>query len=146
MPGRMIRLRLFLATILLAVFTVPAAAQELPNEGQSEAAYYAFALLSVPLTAVFVALAILLPASVTLTRIEAALLPEDQETIVPFDRSSVLGDLDLQTRGACRSVFVEAWKSFEPAARLRLIKLYVKMFSLQVAIAVFGGLAMLALM
>jgi hypothetical protein len=43
-------------------------------------------------------------------------------------------------------VFVEAWKSFEPAARLRLIKLYVKMFSLQVAIAVVGGLAMLVLM
>lgn len=110
-----------------------------------EAAYYAFALLSVPLTAIFVALAILLPASVTLTRIEAALLPEDQETIVPFDRSSVLGDFDLQTRGACRSVFVEAWKSFEPAARLRLIQLYVKMFSLQIAIAVFGGLAMLVM-
>lgn len=112
----------------------------------SEAAYYAFALLSVPLTAVFVALAILLPASVTLTRIEAALLPEDQETIVPFDRSSVLGDFDLQTRGACRSVFVEAWKSFEPAARLRLIKLYVKMFSLQIVIALFGGLFMMIML
>jgi hypothetical protein len=111
-----------------------------------EAAYYAFALLSVPLTAVFVALAILLPASVTLTRIEAALLPEDQETIVPFDRSSVLGEFDLQTRGACRSVFVQAWKSFEPAARLRLIKLYVKMFSLQIIIALFGGLAVMIMM
>lgn len=111
-----------------------------------EAAYYAFALLSVPLTGVFVALAILLPASVTLTRIEAALLPEDQETIVNFDRSAVLGEFDLQTRGACRSVFVQAWKSFEPAARLRLIKLYVKMFSLQIVIALFGGLAMLVLL
>ena len=38
----MIRLRLFLATILLAAFAAPAAAQELPNEGQSEAAYHAF--------------------------------------------------------------------------------------------------------
>jgi hypothetical protein len=112
----------------------------------AEAAYYAFALLSIPLTAIFVALAILLPASVTLTRIEAALLPEDQETIVTFDRSSVLGDFDLQTRGACRSVFLQAWKSFEPAARLRLIKLYTKMFSLQIVIALFGGLAMLCLM
>jgi hypothetical protein len=112
----------------------------------SEAAYYAFALLAIPLTGVFVALAILLPASVTLTRIEAALLPEDQETIVPFDRNSVLGDFDLQTRGACRSVFVQAWKSFEPAARLRLVKLYAKMFSLQIAIAVFGGLAVMLLM
>ncbi|HEY0325358.1 MAG TPA: hypothetical protein VGC46_05195 [Allosphingosinicella sp.] len=35
-------LRLFLATILLAVLAAPAAAQELPNEGQGEAAYRAF--------------------------------------------------------------------------------------------------------
>lgn len=111
-----------------------------------EASYYAFALLAVPLTAVFVALAILLPASVTLTRIEAALLPEDQDTIVPFDKSAVLGDFDLQTRGACRSIFVEAWKSFEPAARLRLIKLYVKMFSLQIFIGVMGLVAAMILM
>jgi hypothetical protein len=38
----MIRLRLLLATILLAAFAAPAAAQELPNDGQSEAAYRAF--------------------------------------------------------------------------------------------------------
>ena len=38
----MFRLRLLLATILFAALSAPAAAQELPNEGQSEAAYYAF--------------------------------------------------------------------------------------------------------
>jgi len=108
----------------------------------AEAAYYAFALLAIPMTAVFVALAILLPASVTLTRIEAALLPEDRETIVPFDRSSILGDFDLKTRGAYRSVFLQAWKSFEPAARLRLIKLYAKMFSLQIFIGLVGAVVM----
>ncbi len=42
MPGRMFRLRLLLATILLAACAAPAAAQELPTEGQSEAAYHAF--------------------------------------------------------------------------------------------------------
>ncbi len=42
MPGTMFSLRLLLATILLAAFTAPAAAQELPNEGQSEAGYHAF--------------------------------------------------------------------------------------------------------
>ena len=42
MPGRMTRLRLLLATILLAALAAPAAAQELPNAGQSEAAYHAF--------------------------------------------------------------------------------------------------------
>jgi hypothetical protein len=44
MPGRMIRLRLFLATTLLAASAAPAPApaQELPNEGQGEAAYQVF--------------------------------------------------------------------------------------------------------
>jgi hypothetical protein len=73
---------------------------------------------------------------------EAAYLPEDREAIVPFDRAAILGDFDLQTRGACRSVFVQAWKSFEPAARLRLIKLYAKMFSLQVFIGIAGVVVM----
>ena len=131
--------------------------QQMPVQGQefdfmnrdistAEAVYWAAALVAVPLTAVFVALAILLPASVTLTRIEAALLPEDREAIVPFDRSTILGDFDLQTRGACRSVFVQAWKSFEPAARLRLIKLYAKMFSLQVLIGLVGVVVMAILL
>lgn len=110
-----------------------------------EAAYYAFALLSVPLTAVFVALAILLPAAVTLTRIEAALLPEDQDTIVPFDKGLVFGEFDVQTRSGRRSIFVQAWKSFEPAARLRLIKLYAKMFSIQIAIGLVAFASMMLL-
>lgn len=38
----MFRVRLLLATILLAAFAAPAAAQMLPNEGQSEAAYYMY--------------------------------------------------------------------------------------------------------
>lgn len=111
----------------------------------AEAAYYAFALLSIPLTAIFVALAILLPASVTLTRVEAALLPEDQETIVPFDRSVVFGEFDVQTRKGRRSIFVEAWKSFEPAARLRLIKLYAKMFSMQICIGLVAFVSLVLL-
>jgi len=94
--------------------------------------------LAVPATALIVAFAVLLPAAVTLTRIEAALLPTDQQTIVPFDRSAVIGDLDMSQRGACRAVFVQAWRSFDRAARLRLIKLYAKMFIAQIAIAAVG--------
>jgi hypothetical protein len=98
----------------------------------------ALKVLAVPATALIVALAVLLPASVTLTRIEAALLPADQQTIVAFERASVLGNVDLAQRGASRAVFVQAWRSFDRAARLRLVKLYVKMFMAQVAIAVVG--------
>lgn len=98
--------------------------------------------LAVPLTAIFTALCVLLPAAVTLTRIEAALLPADQSTIVSFDRTQVLGSLDLQQRGAARAVFLQAWRSFDRAARLRLIKLYAKMALVQITIAV-AGLALM---
>lgn len=91
--------------------------------------------LAVPITGVVVAFAVLLPASVTLTRIEAALLPEDVETIVPFDRAAVMGEADLSVRGGCRAVFVQAWRSFDRAARWRLIKVYAKMVLAQATIA-----------
>lgn len=89
--------------------------------------------LAVPATAIFVAFAILLPATVTLTRVEALLLPEDRETIVPFDRQALIGELDLSVRGAAKPLFVQAWRSFDSASRWRLVKLYVKMVALQAA-------------
>ncbi|TKA34349.1 hypothetical protein B0A50_00330 [Salinomyces thailandicus] len=92
--------------------------------------------LAVPATALFVALAILLPAAVTLTRVEAALLPEGEETIVPFDREAIVSDIDLTTRAGSRALFVQAWRSFDRSARLRLVKLYVKMVMVQVSIVV----------
>lgn len=98
----------------------------------------ALRFLAVPATAMIVALAVLLPAAVTLTRIEATLLPEDQQTIVPFDRQAIVGDIDLTQRGASKSLFIEAWRSFDKPARLRLIKLYVKMVMIQLAVAFVG--------
>ncbi|KAK3114496.1 hypothetical protein LTR53_007137 [Teratosphaeriaceae sp. CCFEE 6253] len=95
-------------------------------------------VLAVPATALFVALAVLLPASVTLTRIEAMLLPEDEQTIVPFDKAAIAGDLDLTVRGSSKALFVQAWRSFDRSARLRLIKLYAKMVLAQFTIAVVG--------
>lgn len=96
----------------------------------------ALRFLAVPATFLIVALAVLLPAAVTLTRIEALLLPTDRETIVPFDRAAILGDIDMTKCGSSKSLFVSAWRSFDRAARLRLIKLYVKMALVQVAIVV----------
>lgn len=104
----------------------------------------ALRILAVPATALVVALAVLLPASVTLTRIEATLLPEDEETIVPFDREAIIGEIDITARGGCRKLFVEAWRSFDRSARLRLIKLYAKMVVAQFAIVVIGLHLMMA--
>lgn len=90
--------------------------------------------LAVPATAIFIAFTILLPATVTLTRVEALLLPADRETIVPFDRQALVGELDLTARGSSKALFVQAWRSFDNASRWRLIKLYVKMAFIQLGV------------
>jgi hypothetical protein len=64
-----------------------------------------------------------LPAIVTLVRVEASLLPEDEDTIVPFDRS-----FGGKVSGAGKIGFLDAWRSFNWEARRRLIKLFVKVF------------------
>lgn len=92
--------------------------------------------LAVPAAALFIGFAVLLPAAVTLTRVEATLLPEDQETIVNFDRAAVLGDIDLSARGGSRALFVHAWRSFDRSARWRLIKVYAKMVLIQFTVAI----------
>ena len=104
------------------------------NEDCSKAIFLGLRFLAIPLTFVMVSLAVLLPASVTLTRIEASLLPEGEETIVQFDKAAMMGDIDVTVRGGCRALFVQAWRSFDRASRLRLIKLYAKMFLAQVTI------------
>ncbi|KAH7093297.1 hypothetical protein FB567DRAFT_433926 [Paraphoma chrysanthemicola] len=69
-----------------------------------------------------------LPAIVTLVRIEASILPEDQDTIIPFDRSFG-GKVVSQMHGGSGKIgFLDAWRSFNWEARRRLIKLFVKVF------------------
>ncbi|KAK5175737.1 uncharacterized protein LTR77_000876 [Saxophila tyrrhenica] len=132
------------ATIILPVGVAFALGLMQPPAGHSNGemshhdcrkmALFGLRFLAVPITYIMVGLAILLPASVTLTRIEASLLPEDQETIVPFDKAAMVGDIDVSARGGCRALFVQAWRSFDRSARLRLIKLYAKMIMAQVAV------------
>lgn len=89
---------------------------------------------------------ILLPASVTLTRIEASFLPADEDTIVPFDRTLngakvaaiTLDDGTPAVQASCKSLFIEAWRSFDMSSRLRLIKFYVKMAAVQFVIVFVG--------
>ncbi|KAJ7230308.1 hypothetical protein GGX14DRAFT_582774 [Mycena pura] len=80
----------------------------------------------------------LLPATVALTRIEAVLLPADAQPVVPFDRAALVGTIDLAAPRASRALFVAAWRSVDRAARVRLLKLYVKMLGAQLAVALVG--------
>jgi hypothetical protein len=79
-------------------------------------------------TAISCTLFLCLPAIVTLVRIEASILPEDQDTIVPFDRTFG-GKVVSQLMGGTGKVgFLDAWRSFTWEARRRLIKLAFKAF------------------
>jgi len=71
---------------------------------------------------------ICLPAMVTQIRVEASILPEEQDTIVPFDRT-FNGKVVAKILGGTGSIgFMDAWRSFNWEARIRLIKVYVKAF------------------
>jgi hypothetical protein len=69
-----------------------------------------------------------LPAAVTLVRIEASILPEDEDTIVPFDRTFGGKVVSQMSGGSGKISFLNAWRSFNWEARRRLIKLAVKGF------------------
>jgi len=114
--------------------------------GKNNGALFGLSLgfLAVPATALFVALAILLPAAVTLTRVEALLLPEGEETIVPFDRQAIMAGVDTTKKCQAGALFTSAWRSFDRAARWRLIKLYIKMTLMQMAVLFIGFHVMLA--
>jgi len=69
---------------------------------------------------------IVLPAKVTLIRIEASLLPEDQDTIIPFDRTFA-GKVTSKLLGGTGAIgFVDAWKSFNWEARRRVLMVCLK--------------------
>jgi hypothetical protein len=99
--------------------------------------------IAIPATFILCAFCVLLPATVTLTRIEALLLPDGEETIVPFDRQAIIAGVDMDRRGKNFALFAAAWRSFNSAARWRLIKVYAKMTGMQVAVSIFGCVVMI---
>jgi hypothetical protein len=105
--------------------------QEIPKSMYAIFAVQATALLVVSLAMV---LFVCLPAAVTLARVEASMLAEDQETIVPFDRSFG-GKVVPRILGGTGAIgFLDAWRTFNWEARRRLIKLYLKSFLVIVAL------------
>ena len=110
---------------------------------KAERTVFALKIGACVLTALFVAVMILLPASVTLTRIEASMLPEDDESLVPFDRTfgGKVVPTDLGGRGCVG--FADAWRTVDRVVRFRVVKVYTQLFAMQMVITVLGmiGLA-----
>ncbi|KAF2130564.1 hypothetical protein P153DRAFT_338481 [Dothidotthia symphoricarpi CBS 119687] len=87
------------------------------------------------LIAVSCTLFLCIPAIVTLVRIESSVLPEDQDTIVPFDRTFGGKVVSQHLGGSGKIAFLDAWRSFNWEARRRLIALYVKSFAMVTGMA-----------
>lgn len=76
---------------------------------------------------------VIIPARVVLVRVQASLLPEDEDPIIPFDRSfdgkvepAVVGGLGYAT-------VANAWSTFSKAAWRRVVILYAKIFGVVTA-------------
>lgn len=85
---------------------------------------------------------LVIPAQVVLTRVQASFLPEEDDTIVPFDRSFGGKVVPAIVGGKGYINMVDAWKSFSRASWIRLVKLYVKIFLIIVAVS-FAWIAIL---
>ena len=93
-----------------------------------------FALFQVAMAAIaFIVIIVLvvIPADVTLKRVQASMLPEEDEAIVPFDRTFG-GKVVPEILGGSGAVSMfDAWKTFDRSAIVRLLKLYAKIFLVQ---------------
>jgi len=76
---------------------------------------------------------LVLPANIILTRVQASLLPDIEETIVPFDRSFG-GKVVPEVLGGDGIGLLDAWRTFDLASRVRLMKAYAKALALQFAV------------
>ncbi|KAK6087458.1 ubiquitin conjugating [Seiridium cupressi] len=96
--------------------------------------------LIVLIVSIAITIFVTIPAHVVLTRTQASLLPEEDETIVPFDRS-FQGKLEPAIVGGRGYVTIkDAWQTFSRASWVRLVKLYVKVFL--VSLVVYLGFAL----
>lgn len=97
-------------------------------------------LLLVGIFAIVLAILIALPATVILVRVAASMLPEENETVVPFDRAFGGKVTPAIIGGQGKIGMVEAWQSYDWSSRLRLLKLMAKLVGIMVALylLVFG--------
>lgn len=99
-----------------------------------------FAVFFVGITTYFL---VWIPANVTLTRVQASLLPETDAPIVPFDRTFKGKFIPESMGGSGKLGLLDAWRTFDWVARRRLLKLIVKLLALDFGAGLFFGLVIL---
>jgi hypothetical protein len=101
---------------------------------------FGWKVVTVAGVAIICSILFLIPAHVVLVRVQASILPEDTETIVPFDRSFE-GTVEPAVVGGAGYVSMRnAWKTFSHSAWRRIVKLYIKIYAISLAFGLFAGL------
>lgn len=81
-----------------------------------------------------------IPARGVFTRVAASMLPEEDDPIVPFDRRFGGKVKSAMVGGSGELSLLDAWTSFDWAARIRYVKIILKALVIEVALGVVGGL------
>lgn len=130
--------------ILAGIITLAGIGNFALLQSDSHRAYSYVALPLTVLAIVIIAIAlflfIALPAEVAMIRVEASMLPEEHDTIVPFDRT--FGGLTVPPvlGGTGAISFLDAWKTVSWEARRRITKLYAKILVILGSIVAIAGI------
>lgn len=85
-----------------------------------------------------------IPAQAVFVRVAASMLPEEDEAIVPFDRSFGGKVVPAILGGSGRLSIMDAWRTFDRPARVRYLKVIGKVLMMEGALMVTFTLALLA--
>lgn len=99
-----------------------------------------YRFMGVTVIPAIVAFVISIPARVIFVRVAASMLPEEDETIVPFDRSFGGKVSPAITGGSGKIGLMDAWTTFDWAARVRFAKVVGKTLAIEVAVVVLAAL------
>ncbi|KAL8663103.1 MAG: hypothetical protein Q9202_004140 [Teloschistes flavicans] len=129
-----IPITLFQIFDLEGYYANPSGFKDLPEMQQKSVALASFAVLA---SGLLTAVLVVFPANVALKRVQASLLSDENDTIVPFDRTFG-GKVQPELVGGKGVIsMLDAWKTFDWAARFRLVKLYAKIAAIQLSTSVF---------
>jgi hypothetical protein len=117
------------------------------NKNGNDIEHLSYSLFALKLLAILAAAGaffflVFVPINVSLIRAYAALLPEDETPIVPFDRTFGGHFVPKSEGGSGKLKLVHAWRTFDWNGRVRLIKVWVKTIAMQIGLCtIFFALA-----
>ncbi|KAJ3479837.1 hypothetical protein NLG97_g8220 [Lecanicillium saksenae] len=85
-------------------------------------------LSAIAIISAFLGIALIIPTHVIVVRVQASLLPPEDDAIIPFDRSFQGKVEPAVAGGRGYATITEAWTTFSRAGWRRLITLYIKAF------------------